>query len=392
MVRHGTGPVHAAIIGKVEPLLCARDHSAAVVRIDPNFADRVVLRELSSRFGVSRAENTRAQDCPGRPTIGGFEDALAAHGERAEVQIARAGIDDVVVVRIDRQGVDGGGADQRIVREQSPVGGAAAAVGRLPDPAAHRANVGDDRAVGGRCRIHHDCVHPALGNAVVVAARAAGHAFGSRPERGESIRVQHQWCALAVDEILGLDAERQFARDERILRRRLPDPLGIETAGRISQAIVPRHFNPGEVIRFLPRDRHVARDVFGGFFSGFNQSGRNTGESQECQEAADGTKSQTKHEALLGKAGLGGRSFFHLGFLGLGRMRRSVDRLRDESLDAGACRIAHANSYGSAGPERERAAVVSPLLTMPSVFTSERNCWHPSSDRHGCASARCRLY
>src|SRR6185436_11920704 len=128
----GPGPVRAAVVREIEPGLRAGHDAVAVVRIDAHFADGLVLRELAGRLRQRRAEDVGGEDGPVRAGVGGFEYALAAHGECAVIEVAGAGVDGVVIVRIDGHRVDAGRGDQRIVGDDGPGGGAAAAVRGLP--------------------------------------------------------------------------------------------------------------------------------------------------------------------------------------------------------------------------------------------------------------------
>ena len=59
------------------------------------------------RLGVSHSEDVLRQQLPGRAGVGRLQDALAAHGEGAVVEIPGARVDRVVVGGVDREGVDG---------------------------------------------------------------------------------------------------------------------------------------------------------------------------------------------------------------------------------------------------------------------------------------------
>ncbi len=106
------------------------------------------------------------------PGVGRFQDALTAHREGAVVEVAGAGVDRVVIVRVDDDGVDAGGRDRRVVGDGAPGGRAATAVRGLPDAAADARGVGDD---GRGDRVDRDGVDAAGGRRVVEAAGAAGH-------------------------------------------------------------------------------------------------------------------------------------------------------------------------------------------------------------------------
>src|SRR4029079_2214232 len=139
----------ATVVGKVEPGLRTRGDDARVDGVHAHLAHGLVLGELADGHGGGDAEDVRAEHGPGRAGIGGLEDAVAAHRERPVVEVAGAGVDRVVVVRVDGHGVDAGGGDERVVGHHRPGGRGAAAVRRLPDPAAHAGRVGHDAAVGG---------------------------------------------------------------------------------------------------------------------------------------------------------------------------------------------------------------------------------------------------
>ena len=87
-----------------------------------------------------------------------------------------------MIVRIDRDRVDGDRRQQRVVGRNAPSRGAAATVGRFPNSAADRRRVSDNGAVRRRRRIDHDVVHPALGQGVIVASGTAGHSQRLRTE------------------------------------------------------------------------------------------------------------------------------------------------------------------------------------------------------------------
>ena len=65
--RAGTCPVVAAVIRKVESGLRSRHYLIAVVRINPHFADSLVLRKLTRRLRKRCAENIRCQHRPVAP-------------------------------------------------------------------------------------------------------------------------------------------------------------------------------------------------------------------------------------------------------------------------------------------------------------------------------------
>src|SRR5262249_41614108 len=124
----GACPVHAAIIGKIEARLCARYDVIAIIGVYPHLTHSIVLRKLTCGLWQWRGENIRAEYSPRRTRIGRFENALAAHGERPVIKVACAGINRVMIVRIDRNRVYGSGADQRIIGHDAPRGQTAATV------------------------------------------------------------------------------------------------------------------------------------------------------------------------------------------------------------------------------------------------------------------------
>ena len=101
-----TSPVRAAVVGKIEPGLGARDDVVAVARINPHLADRLVLGELPSRKRQPGPENISAKKSPRIPSIGRLQNTLAAHRERTVVEIAGARVNGVVIVWVDRERID----------------------------------------------------------------------------------------------------------------------------------------------------------------------------------------------------------------------------------------------------------------------------------------------
>src|ERR1700694_2434139 len=105
--------------------------------------------------------------------VGGLKNSLTAGRERAVIQIAGAGVNRVVVIRINRESVNRDRREQRIVSKWSPRRARAATVGRFPNTAAIGTQVGNNGTVGCRGWINDDIVHPAFGFCVVIATRAA---------------------------------------------------------------------------------------------------------------------------------------------------------------------------------------------------------------------------
>ena len=77
--RARTGPVVAAIVGKIKPSLSAGDDIVAVARIDSHFADGLILRELAGRQWKSGSKNIGTEQRPSRARVGRLEDAFAPH-------------------------------------------------------------------------------------------------------------------------------------------------------------------------------------------------------------------------------------------------------------------------------------------------------------------------
>ena len=245
-VEAGPRPVGAAVVRDEDPLLRAGDDLWPVVRVDAHLADGVVLRELAGRLRVRRAEDVFAEHRPGRSGVGRLEDALAPHRERAVVEVTRTRVDRVVVVRVDVEGVDRERGDEGVVRGNAPRGRVAAAVGRLPDPAADRGRIGDDRALTRRRRVDDHRVDAALGEAVVVAAGAAGHPLGLRAEArpgGSPRSPPMRWPT---------------AGDARVLYLRGAQPGRVEVTGRIGQPVVPVRVHGAELLALAAAgNRHV---------------------------------------------------------------------------------------------------------------------------------------
>ena len=136
------GPVGAGVIRQEEPCLGSHHQVVAVVGINPHLADGLVLREVVRRLGVGWVEDVGAEDRPGGALVGALEHTGRAEGEGAKAQVARAGVDRVVVVGVDEEVADRDGAQQRVVGDGCPGRAGGAAVGGLPDTAAVRAQVG----------------------------------------------------------------------------------------------------------------------------------------------------------------------------------------------------------------------------------------------------------
>ncbi len=234
-----------------------------VVRVDAHLADRVVLRELSRRLGVGRAEDVGAERRPVRAAVGRLEDPLAAHRERAVVEVAGAGVDDVVVVRVDRQRVDADRRDERIVGRHAPRRRVAAAVRRLPDAAADARRVRDDAAVRRRRRIDDDRVDATRRPRVVEAAAAAGHALRRRSERDRVGRVQHNVSLRERGGFNGLSgrigALRRSALDALVLRRSAAEPGRVVVTGRVRDPVAPVRLEQADGIGLAVRRCRVAR-------------------------------------------------------------------------------------------------------------------------------------
>ncbi|PYK47431.1 MAG: hypothetical protein DME51_13680 [Verrucomicrobia bacterium] len=231
-----TCPVHAGVIREVDTLFCASDHLVAVVRVHADFANRVVLWELPRRLRVNHAEYIRAQYRPGATCISRFKDALAAHGEGTEIEIARARIDGVMIAGIDGHTVNGCGGNQRIIRHDGPCSARAAAVRRLPHTAADRAGISHDAAIDGGSWIDRNRVNSPFGRRVIIAARTTGHSLGLWTERGKIGRCKTQWIGRVE---LETEPRRNAARYARMLCGRGAQPRRIKAAGRKCQTILP---------------------------------------------------------------------------------------------------------------------------------------------------------
>ena len=132
---------------------------------------------------VRRPEDVRAEHRPGGAGVGRLEDALAAHREGAEVEVARARVDRVVVAGVECERVDRDRGDQRVVgHDASSVVGVLQQFVVFQTPPPTLAAVGDDRAVRRRRRVDHDRVDAALGLVVVVTTGAAVHPLRLRAE------------------------------------------------------------------------------------------------------------------------------------------------------------------------------------------------------------------
>jgi hypothetical protein len=243
--RARPGPVDAAVVGDEQPSLRAGDHLAARIRVDAHLADGVVLRELAGRLRVGHPEDAFAEERPGRTAIRGLQNPLAAHRERAVVQVSRARVDRVVVGGVDRDRVDADRRDEWVVCRDVPRRRAAAAVRRLPDAAADAGGISDDGAVAGRRRVDGDPVDPALREAVVVAAGTAGHALGPRAERGP------------IRSMRPVLAGGHAAADARVVTCGRAHPGGVEDACRVREPVVPVGGGHQEVLRLLCPRRHA---------------------------------------------------------------------------------------------------------------------------------------
>src|SRR5205807_4378271 len=133
----GAGPVSPSVIREVEARLRAGHDVVAVTRVDPHFAYRLVLRELAWRKRQARAEDTCSLQRPGNTGVGRFKNTLTTHREGAIVKVACACIDRVMIVRINSKRVDADGAKERIVRDNAPRRGGAAAGRSLPHSPTH---------------------------------------------------------------------------------------------------------------------------------------------------------------------------------------------------------------------------------------------------------------
>ncbi len=216
-------PGRAGVVGEEQPGLGADDHAVAVAWVDLDLADRLVLREGPRRLGVDRREDVGAEDRPARPGVGGLEDARRAEGPGGVVQVTGPGVDGVGIVGVDLDVVDRDRGEERVVGRRRPGGRGAAAVRRLPDPAAHRAGVSDRR----RHRIAREDVDPPR-RAPELAVEGLG------AERGEGVGI----------EVQRRDASRRppprasgghAAGQSAILGRGRDQPAGVEVSGRIGQ-------------------------------------------------------------------------------------------------------------------------------------------------------------
>ena len=146
-----------------------------------------------------------------------------------------------------------------------PISSAAAAVRGLPDAAAVGADVGNNAAVGRRSRINRDGVDATLGRPVIEAAGATSHVLGLRAQRRKGVNVHRERRILATLRETGRpDSKRNAARNASIVIRGALDPLRIENAGRIRDAIEPFLFHPIKVVGFAARDWHIALQLIGG--------------------------------------------------------------------------------------------------------------------------------
>ena len=116
----GAGPVSPAIIRKVEARFRASHDVAAVPRVDPHFADRLVLWKYAGRKWQAGIKHICSQQRPGNAGVGRLENALTAHREGTKIQVACAGVDRVVIVWVNGDGVDANGGKERIVRDGTP--------------------------------------------------------------------------------------------------------------------------------------------------------------------------------------------------------------------------------------------------------------------------------
>ena len=299
--RAGSGPIRAAVIRKIETSLRPGDDVVTVPRIHAHFAHGLILRELTGRQRERGAENICAQQRPVGAAVGRFQDALAPHGEGTEIQIARASVDRVVIVRIDRDRIDRDRGEQRIIGGRRPGRAAIAAVGRFPNAAVHGPDVSDV----GRDRINRDVVHAARGEAVIEAARAAGHAQGFRPERGEVIGIKHE-RALCFLEAGHLQAEWDAALDQGVLPSGPAHPFRIEDAGGISHPRVPFAFHAVEIIRLFAGDRQVTLRLFLGdrLAIGTGRASAARRETGHCEREATQAKREREQESGMGEGGL----------------------------------------------------------------------------------------
>ena len=209
-------------------------------------------------LGVSHAEHIRPQHRPGGTGIGGFQNALTAHRKGTKIQVARAGIDGVMIVRIDDivsiAVVEISGSSvttvqvvealQQLVVFQTPPPTVPAYATMLPF---------------GRSRIDSDIVNSPFGGRVIKAARAAGHAQWLRTERGKIGRTKRVWIGEVKLQMLSCWDAGGHAR---MLRCGGSQPCRIKTAGRKRQTIVPVLFQFCKTISFVlvsaTRHRHIA--------------------------------------------------------------------------------------------------------------------------------------
>ena len=256
----GTCPVVSAVVGEIESCLRSCHYVIAVVRIDPHFANSLVLWKLTRRLRKCCAENVRCQHRPRSATINRFQDSLATLRERAVVQISRSGIDRIVVGRIDRKRIDPGSANQRTVQEGRPVCRAAAAIRRLPNAAAVSADIGNNRTVGRRCWINHNGIDSSFGRSVIKATGASSHVFGLRPERRETNGIQTK-RVIGPAHAHRVGTKWNSAGDERVLHSSTAHPRRIVFPSGVAQTTHPFGFETIQVVRVASWHRHIALHV-----------------------------------------------------------------------------------------------------------------------------------
>src|SRR5262249_36734999 len=98
-----------SVVREVETRFGTSSDLSTIITIDANFANGIILWELTRRDGVRYTKNVGAENHPGSSGISGLKDTLATHGEGTVIEIAGPGVHNVMIIRIDHDGVDGCG-------------------------------------------------------------------------------------------------------------------------------------------------------------------------------------------------------------------------------------------------------------------------------------------